>query len=187
MASSRYGPIAKRTPVVTTTSELVAFLSERPQAGIAGPRMCHADGTLYRNSQRFLTLPRMFFQRIGWSARFSMSQPLNAFEASHETDYVIGSFLVCRTKVLHEVGWFDSSTFLFGEDQDLCRRVRARGWEVWYANRGAVVHDSGHSWQQLDDRGRSAFREARTRELRVNRGRFQALVYRGLSAVSERR
>ena len=75
---------------------------------------------------------------------------------------------------------FDESIFLFGEDQDLCRRLRRGGWEIWYSPVGEVRHLSGHSWRQLSDRGRRHFREARYRELRRAAGTVDAELYRAL-------
>jgi GT2 family glycosyltransferase len=104
---------------------------------------------------------------------------------AHETTWVIGSFVVCRRAALDAVGWFDESIFLFGEDEDLSRRLRRNGWEVWYAPVGSVEHQSGHSWRQLRDEGRKLSRQARARALSAERGALQADLYRALCAVSD--
>jgi len=55
--------------------------------------------------------------------------------------------------------------------------MRVVGWSVWYEPVGNVVHESGHSWRQLDDSGRRLFFEARKREIRNNGGPVQAAIY----------
>jgi GT2 family glycosyltransferase len=166
-----------------TTSELMRFLVSHPRAAIAAPRMWEANGRLYRNSKRPLSLMRMGFEALGGPEAFQVSRPRRSHEAPHLSDYVIGSFVICRVTACESVGWFDESIFLFGEDQDLCRRLRSEGWEVWYAGVGNVIHSSGHSWRQLPDSARQHFRRARYRQLKADAGPIQAGLYRLASTI----
>jgi GT2 family glycosyltransferase len=43
------------------------------------------------------------------------------------------------------VGGFDERYFLYWEDADLCRRLRAAGHEVRYVPAASAVHRVGHS------------------------------------------
>jgi GT2 family glycosyltransferase len=171
----------------STVGQAVRFLEEHPAAALVGPRMVHPDGSVYRNSQHALTLSRMIAERVGWPNQLRIQRTIAEHGVPHVTDYVIGSFMVLRRAALDSVGWFDENIFLFGEDQDLCRRLRRAGWEVWYAPVGQVVHAGGHSWRQLSDRGRHSFRQARRRELRADSGRLAALLYSSLEMISHAR
>ncbi len=165
-----------------TVSTTVRFLQQHKRAAMVAPRMVNPDGKLYLNSQRLLTLPRMLGERLRLPiGRLRLERSPAEHGRAHQTEYVIGSYVVCRRRALDEVGWFDESIFLFGEDQDLCRRLRSADWQVWFAPVGRVVHSSGHSWKQLDDRGHALLREARLRELRREGLSFQALLYERLS------
>jgi N-acetylglucosaminyl-diphospho-decaprenol L-rhamnosyltransferase len=175
-----------------TVTAAVGFLRAHPGAGVVGPRIVVGDGRLYRSSQRDLSLGRLAGQalldrrprlgttlaRLGLDGAVGLQRSERRHRASHPTEYVIGSFAVCRRDALDRLGWFDESIFLFGEDQDLCRRMRRAGWEVWYAPVGEVVHTGGHSWRQLSDRGRALFHQARHRELARSRNRASAELYR---------
>lgn len=167
-----------------TISAAIQFLEERPLAGLVGPRLLKPDGTIARSSKHSMSLIRMIAERLRFPRRLRLTRSPAAHEIAHQTPYVIGSFIVCRRAALDAVKWFDESIFLFGEDQDLCRRLRGEGWQVWYAPIGAVEHLSGHSWRQLDDTGRRAFRDARIRELKAERGSVEANAYRLLCGVS---
>lgn len=169
-----------------TVASLLRFLADHQDAGLVGPRMVDGAGKLYPNSQHLLALHRMIFEVLGWPQRLRIARTPSAHMRSHQTESLIGAFVVGRRQALDEVGWFDESIFLFGEDQDLCRRLRSAGWEVWFAPVGKVTHLSGHSWGQLPDRGREQFRQARHRELLVGRGSFEAALYRRLAAVRTR-
>lgn len=172
-----------------TTGELVRFLQDHPQAAIAAPRMRSPDGSVYRNSQYRLSLMRMAFQALGWPELLQVKRSRGRHRKPHKTNYVIGSFIVCRVAACDSVRWFDESIFLFGEDQDFCRRLATAGWEIWYTGLGEVVHRSGHSWRQLSDSAQTSFRQARYRELKADTGPLQAMLYRmavGFSSARSR-
>jgi N-acetylglucosaminyl-diphospho-decaprenol L-rhamnosyltransferase len=69
-----------------------------------------------------------------------------------EVQSLAATAVLVRRSALDQVGGFDESFFLYGEDLDLCRRLRAAGWtlvavpEVW------ATHTSGgsahSSWQR---------------------------------------
>jgi GT2 family glycosyltransferase len=159
-----------------TVTDVLRFFKDHPRAGIVAPRMVGRRDELYLNSQHATNLGRMIFQALGWPKALTMTHSERDHERAHVSAYVIGSFVVCRIAALNEIDWFDESIFLFGEDYDLCRRMREAGWEVWFAPVGEVAHLSGHSWRQLSDEGRALFRAARYRELRRGR-RTSAEIY----------
>jgi N-acetylglucosaminyl-diphospho-decaprenol L-rhamnosyltransferase len=169
-----------------TVSKAIDFLDARPEAALVGPRMFTPDGRLDRNSKHAMNLFRMIAEKFGGPESLQGSRSRADHAREHLTEYVIGSFVVCRRSALDAIGWFDESIFLFGEDQDLCRRLRRAGWEVWYAPIGKVVHASGHSWRQLSDVGQVHFRLSRRRELRADQGALAALVYPLLERISGR-
>ena len=63
----------------------------------------------------------------------------------HEPAWVSGACLMARRECLEAVGGFDEGFFLYEEDADLCRRVRAAGWRVLFTPAAEVVHQLGRS------------------------------------------
>jgi N-acetylglucosaminyl-diphospho-decaprenol L-rhamnosyltransferase len=53
--------------------------------------------------------------------------------------------LLIRRDVFDAVGGFDERFFLYFEDADLCRRMRARGHRVRYVPGARVMHLGGES------------------------------------------
>lgn len=58
---------------------------------------------------------------------------------------VLGAFMIARKPILDEIGGFDEDFFLYGEDQDLCWRIRERVHSIGYIEDASVVHLGGQS------------------------------------------
>jgi GT2 family glycosyltransferase len=53
--------------------------------------------------------------------------------------------MLVRRSAFESVGGFDERYFLYWEDADLCRRLRARGYRVRYVPGATAVHSVGRS------------------------------------------
>jgi GT2 family glycosyltransferase len=60
-------------------------------------------------------------------------------------DWVPGAYSIIRRDLLEQIGYFDERFFLYYEEVDLCRRVKAAGYQVWYWPDVVVVHLGGES------------------------------------------
>jgi GT2 family glycosyltransferase len=132
--------------------ELARFLDAHPDAALVGPRVLHADGTLQHSCRKFpglltctseaLALHRLFPR----SPRLSGQQMLHWDHASERSvDALSGCFCMARRSALGEIGGLDEDFFMYAEDVDLCMRLRAAGWSVWFCPAAEVIHFSGAS------------------------------------------
>jgi len=60
-------------------------------------------------------------------------------------DWVSGACMLVRRSAFEAVHGFDERYFMYWEDADLCRRLRAHGYHVRYVPGATVVHQVGHS------------------------------------------
>jgi N-acetylglucosaminyl-diphospho-decaprenol L-rhamnosyltransferase len=60
-------------------------------------------------------------------------------------DWLSGACMLVRRDAFMETGGFDERFFLYWEDADLCRRLRARGYHVRYVPGASAVHQVGRS------------------------------------------
>jgi GT2 family glycosyltransferase len=65
------------------------------------------------------------------------------YDKVHEAMNLSGSFMVCNTHVLKNVGGFDERYFLYMEDADLTRTMAEKGATMYYPG-AYVIHD----WQR---------------------------------------
>ncbi|MDQ6949278.1 MAG: glycosyltransferase [Actinomycetota bacterium] len=168
-----------------TLTDIAAFLESRTTAGVASPRVFDSHGGLCCSSEREVSVACLLLDSLGLPPGLGTRRSRRVHRQAHMTMNLNGAFLVARRRALDDVGWFDDSIFLFGEDQDLCRRMRRAGWEVWYAPVGHVVHAGGHSWRPLGQEAWQAQRDARAEQLRRAHGPGHATMFRWLAAAKD--
>jgi GT2 family glycosyltransferase len=137
-------------------ARLTEFLVAHPDAGAAGPRLERPDGRLDLAARRSFPSPQSaFFRLTGLSRLFPNSARLNQYnlgnvsaETVHEIDAGTAACLLVRRSAIDKVGFFDPDFFMYGEDLDLCYRLRGAGWKVYFVPAATAVHIKGTSTRQ---------------------------------------
>ena len=89
-------------------------------------------------------------------ARFLPERRLQAsYAVTGPVRYVEGACFLVRAEALRQAGGFDEAFFLFFEELDLARRLRARGWTVDLVATARAEHLRAVSRRTLADGGRS--------------------------------
>jgi GT2 family glycosyltransferase len=100
-------------------------------------------------------------------------------------EVVSGACVMVKRSVFEQVRGFTERYFMYGEDLDLCFKIRRAGCCVYYLPQTAIVHHGGGSTRQGVNRFSSVMmRESVYRFLRFNRGLPSAAAYRGAMAGS---
>jgi GT2 family glycosyltransferase len=129
-------------------AEMVAFMEAHPEAGAAGPRLYLEDGTLDLACRRTFPTPDVAIPRmLGLARAFPNSRRfarynltfLDEYETA-EVDSVVGAFMLVRGAAIARVGLLDEQFFMYGEDLDWARRLKADGWKVFYYPKVEVLH-----------------------------------------------
>ena len=66
-------------------------------------------------------------------------------QTPHGGEFLQASALLVRREAFEEVGGFDEQFFMYGEDADLCARLRDAGWGVAVCGEARFVHIGGGS------------------------------------------
>jgi GT2 family glycosyltransferase len=109
----------------------LTFMDTQKQIGLAGAKILNPDGTL--------------------QASVSYKYPGEKFTSGETAGLkgdiacVLGAFMIARKELIDELEGFDEDFFLYGEDQDLCWRIRERRYSIGYIQDAEVFHWGGQS------------------------------------------
>ena len=133
-------------------AQLIHAFEEIPEAGAVAPRIVHDDGSLEYSQRRFPQLRSTYaqalflhrlFPRAAWTDELVRDHA--AYEKRGTPDWVSGACILLRRKALEELNGLDEGFFMYAEDIDLCRRLRARGYGLLFEPAALVEHEGGAS------------------------------------------
>ena len=136
----------------------IAHMDAAPSVGMAGGRLLNRDGSDEPAARQFPSVFNDFLALSGLAARFPRSRLFGRFDRTWapvtqaaDVDWVPGAFAIIRREVLDQVGRFDERFFLYYEEVDLCRRIKAAGWRIRYWPDIVVHHWGGESSKTLTE------------------------------------
>lgn len=129
------------------------FKAEADHIGVAGCKIVNRDGTLQLACKRSFPSPTAAASKLlGLSSLFPKSRVFGQYNLTfldenktHEVDAVSGSFLCVKTDLFRAVGGFDEDFFMYGEDLDICFRIKLLGKRNFYHPATTVMHFKGES------------------------------------------
>lgn len=147
---------------------MLEHLQRDRSIGVVGPRVLNEDGSLQVSCHRFAAPLYAWMENL-WLAkllpRHSRYSDYRRWphDRRRNVDYVIGACLMAPRSVYEKVGGFDERFFMYSEEADWQKRIRAAGWEVVFTPDAVVTHLGGAS--------------GRTDKARINRVFFESLDY----------
>ena len=85
---------------------------------------------------------RRFLRRAAWPRRLDFRPK--------EVGYVCGAVLALRSEVFASVNGFDEEFYFYGDESDLCLRLRKGGWKVIFHPGAQIVHIGGADSTRVD-------------------------------------
>lgn len=129
------------------------FMESHADAGALGVRMVDGKGIFLPESKRALPTPEVaFYKMFGLASIFKHSRRFGRYHLSylpetetHAVDILSGAFMFFRKEVLDQIGYFDETFFMYGEDIDLSYRVLLGGYKNYYLADTTIIHYKGES------------------------------------------
>jgi N-acetylglucosaminyl-diphospho-decaprenol L-rhamnosyltransferase len=161
------------------------FLAPHPSSpdphriGVVGFQLLHPDGRLQPSGRRFpkvweFALAALGFQRL-MEARWFRGRN---FSVPQEVDEVSGAAFAIRRAAFEQVGGMDDGFFLFFEELDLCRRLKAAGWRIVSLPTAKASHAWGASVKRVPALARLAQQHSALRYFRRHHGCAAAMLVR---------
>jgi GT2 family glycosyltransferase len=140
-----------RTPV-TSTSVLARTRARLDNLGFVAADLRNVDGSGQRQGGNLPNLRNVFFWITFIDDVPVLQQMLSSYQ-HHDNEmrslrrrplskvgWVGGTAVMISTACLEEIGGFDESLFMYGEDVELCLRATKRHWDIALASDTTVVH-----------------------------------------------
>jgi N-acetylglucosaminyl-diphospho-decaprenol L-rhamnosyltransferase len=132
-------------------AEYVRLLRERPRVGILGPLVRNGDGSVYASGRPFPSvvdaLGHAFLGSARPGNRFTRRYHMDGWDRTteREVDWVSGCCMLVPRAAFEQVGGFDESFPLYGEELDIATRLHHAGWKVVFTPKVEIVHEIGVS------------------------------------------
>jgi GT2 family glycosyltransferase len=140
-----------------TLEQFIAFMDAQPRVGVAGPRLQGPSGKIQGGAAghdpSFITIFNFatFLYRLFPRYFPGLWLPRSLYQTGEPipVDWVSGACMVLRREAVAQVGMMNERYFMYSEDVELCRRIRAAGWQAICLPGIHVTHHIGGSSRQL--------------------------------------
>ena len=172
--------------------KLYEFIEKNKKTGIVSPLILGLDKKpLDRQGYKEMNLINGFFTFSFLRKKFKKFSVAGYYsledwkkEPVKKVETVYGAALLISSKLFKEVGKFDERFFLYFEENDLSRRVRKLGYELYINSDSRIVHHVAQSTNKLRNRD-DYFAKSRFLYFKKHFGIVQALLLEVLLKINK--
>lgn len=150
-ASGKYQLLLNSDTIVwqNTLINIYDYMENNPDVGACGCRVLLENGELDKACKRSFPNVKNSFFRLFHIPTKSKDDNYNLTDLPddeiYEIDCLTGAFMFMRKEALDMVGLLDETFFMYGEDIDLCYRIKQAGWKIVYYGKSNITHFKGAS------------------------------------------
>lgn len=126
-------------------TKMLTLIKNDPTIGAATCKIVLGNGKLDLSAHRGFPTPWTAFLYYILKNDSLYHLKVSNMSKLHEVDAISGAFFLTRKSVLNKVGFFDESFFMYGEDIDLCYRIKQAGYKIVYEPSVEIIHQKGIS------------------------------------------
>ena len=151
MADGRYVLLLNSDTIVweNTLENIYNYMENHTDVGACGCRVLLESGELDKACKRSFPNVKNSFFRLFHIPTSSKDNDYNLDnlpdDEVYEIDCLTGAFMFIRSDALNQVGLLDETFFMYGEDIDLCYRIKHGGWKIVYYGKSKITHLKGAS------------------------------------------
>lgn len=136
-----------------TLKKCLEFYKSDKSIGVLGCKLVLPNGKLDLACRRSFPHPSVALYRIfGLSRIFPNNRTFGRYNltyldenSSYEVDSICGAFMMIRKDIFDCVNGFDEDYFMYGEDLDLCYKIKKSEHKVFYFAGTSIIHYKGES------------------------------------------
>ena len=151
IAQGKYVLLLNSDTVVwqNTLENIYNYMENNKDVGASGCRVLLENGELDKACKRSFPNVKNSFFRLFHIPNNSKDDNYNLDnlpdDGIYEIDCLTGAFMFIRKDVLDEIGFLDETFFMYGEDIDMCFRIKQAGWKIVYYGKSKITHFKGAS------------------------------------------
>ena len=151
IAKGRYVLLLTSDTIVweNTLEDIYNYMEKHTDVGASGCRVLLENGDLDKACKRSFPNVKNSFFRLFHIPTNSKDDNYNLDDLPddeiYEIDCLTGAFMFMRAEALNEAGLLDETFFMYGEDIDLCYRIKKAGWKIIYYGESKITHLKGAS------------------------------------------
>jgi GT2 family glycosyltransferase len=133
-------------------SACLEHLDSHRDTAAVGCRITYPNGEPQSSCFRYPNPLSVLLNSLYLSQAFPNSYLLNwdrygrrVWEEPREVDCVMGSFILLRRSAVRGDTLLDEGYFMYGEEADLCYRLKRSGWKIIFFPRAEITHHHGGS------------------------------------------
>ena len=150
-ATGKYQLLLNSDTIVweNTLGDIYNYMENHPDVGACGCQVLLENGELDKACKRSFPNVKNSFFRLFHIPTKSKDDNYNLTDLPdgevYEIDCLTGAFMFMRNEALDQIGLLDETFFMYGEDIDLCYRIKHGGWKIIYYGKSKITHLKGAS------------------------------------------
>lgn len=136
-----------------TIQKTYDFYKSKSNIGAVGCKVLNEDLSFQLACRRSFPTPwNSFCKLFGLQNIFPKSKLFSKYNLTYldenqtyEVDALIGAFIFTKKSILDEINGFDEEYFMYGEDLDLCFKIKEKNYNIYYFHETSIIHFKGES------------------------------------------
>lgn len=127
---------------------ILDYMKKHVQVGIVAPQLLNPDGSIQCSYRRFITIKSLFYRFLSNGKDSSNNEEVRKYlckdmdcNKEQYIDWAIGAALFLKRDTFDMLGGFDTSYYLYMEDEDLCLRSWQNNKPVVYLPESKMIHN----------------------------------------------
>ena len=138
-------------PKPSSLEGVIDYLDTHAELGAATCKLVLRDGSLDMDAHRGFPTPFAAFSHFSGLEKFFPKSKLFSryflgwedFAKPHPIGMCISHFMMVKAEVFTKVGLWDEDYFVYGEDVDMCWRMKKLGYKTYYLPQFTCLHYKG--------------------------------------------
>jgi GT2 family glycosyltransferase len=168
---------------------MVETMQRDPVVGVLGCKLLNEDMSLQHSCFNFPSIAQEVFETFV-PKNFILAQSKKRAKMYHwshdeerDVDIVMGSCMLIPSRVLKEVGGFDTRFFVYSEEFDLCKRIKKAGYRVIFTPKAQIIHLGGQTSKSMSVKMYLIMMQSKIKYFNKHHGVFASTSVRALTGI----